>query len=160
METAPAFTCCDEIGVNGRFGDVEVHSRIERLARRVVHIMRHMMRGHEHLDAVVIGGDVAVEAPLLAQHFIQQPVIDVRGHAVDFVVGGHDAAYVRFLHGGLKRRKKIFADDALRVVAGRGVGAAFGHAVHREVFRRRQHVMAIDEESIALQTLNRGDAHA
>ena len=49
-----------------------------------------VLRG-EHLDPGVVGGDDAVEAPLVAQDRGQQLVRGMARHAVDVAVGGHDA---------------------------------------------------------------------
>ena len=95
------------------------------------------------MQAVAIGGDVAAEAPLLAQHAIEQPRVHVRWNSVDLVIGSHHAADVRFFDRGLKRHQKIFANDALGIIAGRGVGAALGLAMHGEMLSGRNYVVPI-----------------
>jgi len=57
-----------------------------------------------------------------------------------------------FLDGRLKRHQEILADDSFGVVAGRGVGAAFGLAVHGEMLGGGHHMMVTDLELVALQS--------
>jgi hypothetical protein len=118
------------------------------------------MRRQQHLKAVAVRGNEAAKSPFLAQHTIQQPVVDVRRNAVNFVIGSHHASGPAFAHGGFERNQEDLPNDAFRIVAGRGVGAAFGLAVPGEMFGRRQDMMAVDEERISLQPLDRGHAHA
>ena len=100
------------------------------------------------------------EAPLLPQHAIEQPVIDVRGDTVDLVVGCHHASHMGFLDGRLKRHQEILADDSFGVVAGRGVGAALRHSMHGKVLGSGENVLAIDQIFIALEALDGGHADA
>ena len=139
-----------ERAIDGAVGKVVVDPRGERQARGIRLVGRHLMRADQHLQAVAIGGDVAVKSPLLAQNAVEQPVIDVRGNAVDLVIGGHNAAHMSFLDGGLKGNQKILADDPFGVVARSRVGAAFRLAVHGKVLGGGQHMMAINEKRIAL----------
>ncbi len=44
------------------------------------------MNVDEFLDREVVADDCAFEAHLAAQDVLQQPAIDVRRHAVDFIV--------------------------------------------------------------------------
>ncbi len=87
-------------------------------------------------------------------------MVDVRGHAVDLVVGGHHAAHVRLLDRGLEGHQETLADDALADVGGCGVGAALRLRMHGEVLGGGHHVMAVDEKRIALQALDGGHPHA
>ena len=118
-----------------------------------------MMGLRHHLDSEVVGDDVALESPLLAQNLVQQPAIHVRWHAVDLVVGGHHAAHARLLDRGLEGHKEVLADYALGDVAGRGVGAALGLGMHGEVLGGGHHVMAVDQIRVALQALDSRDPH-
>ena len=114
----------------------------------------------EHLDAVAVGGDESLETPLLAEHAIEEPMVDVGGNAVNFVVGGHDAADVGFLDHGFEGDEEVFANDAFGVVAGGGVRAAFGLAVNGKVLSGGDDVVAADGIIRALQAGDDGDAHA
>ena len=150
----------DQGAIDGTVREVEIDARGQRQARGVGLVGRHVVDVHQHLESVAIGGDITAEAPLLAQHAVEQPVVDVRRDAVDFVVGGHDAARVALLDGGLERHQEVLADHAFGIIAGRGVGAALRLAVHGEVLGGGHHVMMIDIELVALQAENGGDAHA
>ena len=158
--TVPLLHLPDQRAVDGAVGEVVVDAGGKRQARGIGLLAGHVMGCGQHLQPIAVGGDEAAESPLLPQDFVEQPVVDVRRDAVDFVVGGHHAADVRFLDRGLKRHEEILANDALGIVAGSGVGAAFGLAVYGEVLGGGNDVMAVDRERIALQACDGGDAHA
>ena len=119
-----------------------------------------MMRLHQHLQTLAVGGHITAKSPFLAQNFLEQPVIDVGGNAINLVVGGHDAANVRLLDCSLKGHQKILANDALGIISRRGVGTSLGLPMDCEVFHGRQNVMAIDIERIALQSCDCRDSHS
>ncbi len=150
----------EQRAVDGAVGEVVVNSGCERHAGGVGVVRGDVVGFSEHLQAVAVGGDVAAESPLLAQDFVEQPVVDVRRDAVDFVVGGHHAAGVGLFDRGLKGHEEVFANDALGIISWSGVGAAFGLSVNREVLGCGDDVMAVDRERIALQASDGGDAHA
>src|SRR2546430_7286258 len=118
------------------------------------------MRVHQHLQTVAIGCDKAAEAPLLAEHFIEEPMINVRRYTIDLVVGSHHAAHMAFLDSRLKWNQKILANNAFRIVSRGSIGPAFGLSVHREVLHSRNHMMAVDIECISLQPPYACDRHA
>src|SRR5690348_9715221 len=140
--------------------EIVVHASSERLARGVGLIRSDVVDLVEHLQAVAVGRYVAVEAPLLPQHAIQQPLIHVRRNAVNFVVGGHHAAGARLPNRSFKRVQIKFAQLALREIGGRSVGTAFRLAVRGEVFGGGQNVVPVDEIGISLQAFDGGDADA
>src|SRR2546427_10070045 len=105
---------------------------------------------HQHLQTVSVRGHVSAEAPLLSQDLIEQPVINVRRDTINFIVGSHYAAHMRFLHRSLKGNQKVFADDPLGIIARRRVRSSFRLTVYREMLHGSNDVMASDMERISL----------
>ena len=143
----------NETGKGVRKRQLDVHAGVESHARGGVFIRDDVMDANEFHDAEIIGDDDAVESPLVAQNVGKQMLVAVRRDAVDFVVGGHHGVDVGFFDGGFERLQPIFADDALGIVSGGDVGAAFGLAVHGEVFRSSHDVRFVDAGAIALKAL-------
>ena len=133
-----------ERGVAVRVGKLRVNARVNRQHRGLGLVARDVVQAFELRDAVVVRRDVARKAPLLAQDFFQEPAVGVRRHAVNLVVGGHHAQHAGLLDGGLEARQEVLAYDALRVVAGRDVRAAFGLAVDGEVLGGGDDVLAVN----------------
>jgi len=52
----------------------------------------------EFPDGEVIGHDEALETPFVAEDVPEEPLIGMRGDAVDFVIGSHDAQRAAFLY--------------------------------------------------------------
>ncbi len=78
-------------------------------------------------------------------------MIDMRRDAVNFVVRSHHAADMGLLHDGLKGNQEVFADNAFRIVARRGVGSAFRLSMNREMLHGGDYVIAAYNERVALQ---------
>src|SRR5580704_12882514 len=134
--------------IDGRFGDgavvhllneagkgagkrqLDVHASVESHARGGIFVRDDVMDANEFHDAEIIGDDDAVESPLVAENIGQKMLVAVGRDAVDFVIGGHHGVDVSFFYGGFERLQPVFADDALGIIAGGDVGAAFGLAVH------------------------------
>src|ERR1700684_19450 len=119
----------NETGIGIRKRQLDVHAGVESHARGGILISRDVMDANEFHDAEIIGDNDAVESPLLAENVGKQVLVAVGRDAVDFVIGGHHGVNVCFFDGGFKRFQPIFADDALGIVSGGDVGAAFGLAV-------------------------------
>ena len=81
---------------------VGVTARLEALRRRVTHVGRVVVVGRDVVDGAAVGRDVAVEAPLAAQHVGQQLLVGAHRHAVDRVVRAHDAERAPLLHAALE----------------------------------------------------------
>ena len=150
----------EEGAVDRAVAEIVVHSGLQRLAGRAREIGRDVVSLHQHLEPAAIGGHVALEAPLLAEHPVEQPRIDVRRNAVDLVVGSHYAAGVRLDDRGLESREIELADDSLGVVAGRGVGSTLRRPVHGEVLGGGHNVVAVDRKAGALEARDGSHGHA
>ena len=111
-------------------------------------------------DRVVIRDDEALEPHLLAENVFQQPLVGVRGDAVDFVVGGHDGDGFRFAQRLFEGVEEGLAEDALGDVGRRAVHAGFGLAVANEVLQRGENVFLIAEIAVALEAADGGNAKA
>src|SRR6266576_119330 len=96
----------------------------------------------------------------MAQHVIEEMPVSMRGDSVHLVVGGHEAGGMGFLNRRLKRFEEIFANHALRVVAGADIGSRLGLTMHGEMLRRRHDVRFVDGRSVSLKSLDGGDADA
>ncbi len=155
----PLLHLIEQRAIDRTVGQIVIHARGNGQARRISLGGRDMMRVHQHLQAVTIGRDETVETPLLPQNLPEQPVIDVRGDAVDFVIGGHHASHVAFLDRGLEGHQECFANRAFGVICRRGVGTALGLSVSRKVLHRSHHVVTVDEKVIALQPSYSSDGH-
>jgi hypothetical protein len=59
-----------------------------------------------------------------------------------------------FSYGGFEGFQPVFANDALGVVTGRHVGAAFGLAVDGKMFGGGQDVGLVDERSRSLKAFD------
>ncbi len=70
-------------------------------------------RGGGLVDAVPVGHDETVEAPLVAQDLGEQPSVLCGVFAGDLVVRAHDAPGARFLDGALERSEVELAERAL-----------------------------------------------
>ena len=69
-------------------------------------------------DGVVVGDNEALESPLLAEDVAQQPFVGVRGNAIDFVVGGHDAEGAGLLDGLFEGNRKVSRNTRSEMFAG------------------------------------------
>ncbi|GAB4057498.1 hypothetical protein GCM10028775_61060 [Catellatospora paridis] len=93
-------------------------------------------------DRAPVGHDQAHEAPLVAQHLREQPVV-LRGvHPVDAVVRAHDGPRLGLLHDPLERAQVHLAQGAL-VDVGADPHAVGLLAVDREVLERRADAPAL-----------------
>ena len=99
------------------------------------------MQRHELVDGRIVAGDDALEAPLAAQHALEQPVVRVTRHAVDLVIRRHHCADARALDHLLERREELLAQRALGDRRRADVRAAFGLAVAGHVLQRREHLV-------------------
>mmetsp|Transcript_23199 Transcript_23199/g.65836 ORF Transcript_23199/g.65836 Transcript_23199/m.65836 type:complete len:236 (-) Transcript_23199:635-1342(-) len=62
-----------------------------------------VMRLEDVVVSVAVAGDVAIEAPVLACHGLQEPVVGARGHTVDSIVAAHQRAHATLLDASLER---------------------------------------------------------
>ena len=62
-----------------------------------------VMRRVNILIRIAVAGDVAVKAPVVAGHRLEQPVIGTGGDTVDGVVAAHQGGNSAFLHTSLER---------------------------------------------------------
>ena len=76
-------------------GSSAVDARDQGQPRRLAEIARQAVGGRDHLDADVVRGDDAVEAPLVAEDPGEQLGRGVARHAVHVAVGGHHARDAR-----------------------------------------------------------------
>ena len=87
-------------------------------------------------------------------------MIYVRRNAIDFVVGSHDAARMRFAYGGAKCEEIGLAQFAFGEIGWRGVCAALRLAMRGEMLRGGHDVVAVNKEGVALEAFDHGNAHA
>ena len=80
---------------------------------------------HEAAHVVVIGDEHAFEAPLLLEHFDEQPAVDRRGQAVDGLVARHEG-HAALAGSPLEGREEIGSELAARELGLGGVTAAQG----------------------------------
>src|SRR5260370_11884237 len=106
----------------------------------------------QHLQSVSVGCHIPLKPPLLTQHPVEQPVIDVRRDAINFVIRDHHTAGMRLFDGSLEGNQKRFANDSLGIVPGSSVGAAFWLSLDRKIFRRRYYVVPITAPSCPLHS--------
>ena len=99
--------------------------------------------GVQQVHGLVVGNDQAVEAPALAQDLGDEAPGAAVGLAVYVVIGGHDRAGVRQLHGHLEGQQKHVVQlplpDAHRSV----VAPPFAEGMTGVVLERGQHPPAI-----------------
>src|ERR1043166_4460626 len=119
-----------------------------------------MVQRYQVIYGKVVGDDHTLESPLMAQHVIEEVPVSVRGDSIHLVVGRHEAGSVGLLNGGLERFEEVFANDTLRVIAWRNVGAAFGLAMHGEVFSRGHDVRLVDGRAVTLKPRDGGHPEA
>uniref|UniRef100_A0A804NJJ5 Uncharacterized protein n=1 Tax=Zea mays TaxID=4577 RepID=A0A804NJJ5_MAIZE len=79
---------------------VEVEAGAERGGGGVLGGARVVLVAEEDVDGVAVGDDVAVQAPAPADGAAQERRVGARGHAVDLVVGAHDAGGAAVLDAG------------------------------------------------------------
>src|SRR3984957_5248279 len=150
----------DQRGVGIREGELDVDAGVQCESRGGFLGADDVVNPDELGDAEIVGDEHAAKTPLMAKNVDQQVFVAVRRDAVDFVVRGHDTLDMGFFYGGFERFQPVFADDALGVVAGRHVGAAFGLAVDGEVFGGGQDVGLVDPRSRSLKALDGGNTDA
>ena len=107
------FHLLQQRAVHRAIGEVVVHARRKRFASRLRFICGNLVNLEQHLQSISVRCHIPAKTPFLAENGIQQPRIDMRRDAVDFVVGRHHASRACFLHSRLKRHKKSFAQDTL-----------------------------------------------
>ena len=110
-----------------------------------------IVAGGKRLNLIIgcapVGNDEAVEAPVLAQHICQQPVVHGAGFTVDLVVRAHDAANLALLYAGAEAGEVELAQRALSYADVDGVTAGF-LIVRRKVLdvcKRALFLNALDE---------------
>ena len=99
-------------------------------------------RRHAVVDRAPVGHHEPVEAPLVAQHLGQQPVVLGRVRAVDLVVGAHDRPRPRLLDDALEAGEVDLAQRAL-VDVGRDAQPVGLLVVGRVVLDRRADALAL-----------------
>jgi len=75
---------------------------LHRLSARHLQVHAGVYRRGRRVGAAPVGNDEAFEAEFILQDVCQQFLALRALHAVDLVVGRHDAPRVGFLHGGLE----------------------------------------------------------
>ena len=146
------------ININVR--QFEINAGFEGLPRSLFFAGGDVMARFEFGNREVIRNDEALKAPLFSEHVIQEPVIGMRRHAVNLVIRSHHAHGVRFGDSGFKGHEKGIAQDALRIIRRADVGAAFGLAVRRKMFRSGKDVGFVNAWATALKAVDAGDAEA
>jgi hypothetical protein len=120
-----------------RAGDhVDVHAGRDRLGGRVPQIGGNTLVD-QLADAVPVGNDDTVEAPLVLEHFSQQSTVGVHGHAVDIGEGRHDGG-APGLHRRPERTKVKVAQGVLADLHGLVVAATPDQPVTDEVLGARR----------------------
>ena len=146
-----------QIGVAVR--ELDVDTRRQRLRRRILERLRHVMPPDELGDRVVVGHHHPFESPFTAQHVTQQPLVDVRRNTVDLVVGGHDELGTGLLDRPLEGREEDLAQDAFGDVGRTHVGATLGLAMARHVLQRRKDPILRQRQGPALEATHGGEPH-
>ncbi len=104
--------------VDLRLGDLAALDGRHELVAVDTHRARHLevqprvRRARRVVDAVPVGHDEAVEAPLVAQDLRQQSAVVGTELAVEAVVGAHDPPRVAVLHGEFERAQIELAEGA------------------------------------------------
>ena len=109
-------------------------------------------------DGVVVRDNKSLEAPLLAQHIAQQPLVGVRWNAIDLVVRGHQRHCSGFAQRFLEGVEEGLLQHAHRDVCRRAVHARLRLPVSDKVLQRRQHMPLVLEVCVALEAAHRRDA--
>ena len=112
----------------------------------------------EFPNGEVIGNDEALEAPLLAQHIAEQPTVGVRWHAVDLVVGGHDADGAGLAQRLAKCVEEGLAQNAQRDIGRSAIHAGLGLSVADKMLERGDEMTLVLKGAISLEPAHRGDA--
>ena len=96
---------------------------------------KRLVAADQQAQPAAVGAQDAVETPLANDDLLQHRM-DVRGRAVDGVVGGHHGARAALAHGHLERLRVVLAPQPL-VEVRRGVLARVLVAVRQEVLQER-----------------------
>ena len=117
-------------------GELDVDPGLERLGGSVRLVLRHEMHPSQLVDGFVIGDDDAVEPPLLAKHLRQQLLRAGAGHAIQVVIGVHQAEHPRLPDGALERHHVHVAQFTWSDRHRRLVASAFRRAMPHKMLRR------------------------
>ena len=112
-----------QVQVAVRLRQLDVDARLNREPARLLFVFGDEVAVRvrtvaEFPDGVVVRDDEALEAPLLAQHVAQQPLVGVRGNAVDFVVRGHHVMAPASRRASLKVYRKVSRNTRRETFAG------------------------------------------
>ena len=133
----------DQPGVADGVGQLDVDARFERLGRGVGRVSGHAVHGGQERHRPVVGHDRALEPPLAAQHFGEQPRVGTGRNTVDVGVGVHHRADPGEGDRGLERRQhdvhQLAAAHRDRPVVAGGPG----RGVPGEVLECRDHTGAL-----------------
>ena len=102
------------------------------------------MQFHQLRNGVIVGDDESFEFPFPTQNFLQQPFVGVRRYSVNLIIRSHHAHDAGFGHGGFEAWQEELAQHSLGIIRWSDVGSPFRLTVRREVFCRRDDVIAID----------------
>ena len=94
-------------------------------------------------NSAPVGDHIALEAPLVPEHFRQEPGIFRSVNAVDPVVGAHHRPGLGLLHGGFKGREVDLPEGSLVHIGG-GTHAPVLLTVGGEMLDGGAHVFALD----------------
>ena len=120
---------------------LEIDPGLQRLAGGFGLGSRHMVNSFQLADAIAIRDDEAPKAPLAAQHFLQQPGVDMHRDAIDLVIGGHHRPDSGFHHRRLEGLQVILAQFAFGEIGRGAVPPAFRLAMGGEMLGGRQHML-------------------
>jgi len=109
------------------------------------------------VDRPAVGGDVALEAPFVAQDLLQQRGAGAARLAVDAVVRAHHRRCLAFFHARLERGQVSLPQIPLAHDRVKVMPVALGSAVRRKVLRRGNRLE--DLRIIALQSLDERHPH-
>ena len=90
----------------------------------------------EIVDRIAVGGDIALETPILAQNLLKQHLVGAIRRMVDGVIGAHDGVCFAFRNQGSKRGKIGVPQVVLAGFDIHLVPRRLRAAVHRVVFGR------------------------
>ena len=127
-------------------GDSAVADGVDNLvvgvARRHFQIQACIQGGPTVMIGAPVGHDDALEAPFVAQHVGQQPMVLCGMHAVDAVVGAHDGPRLGLLDDVFEGREVDLAQGA-RADAGIDAQSVGFLIVGGEVLERRAHALGL-----------------
>ncbi len=164
LEHAPLHQL-DQVEIAVRVGQLDVHTGVDCKGAGFLLVPRDevavRVRPIAQLpDGVVVRDNEALEGHLLAEHIFEQPLVRVRGDAVDFVIRGHDGDGLGFPQSLFERVEEGFAQHAFGDVGRSAVHTGFRLAMADEMLQRSEDVFLVAEIAIALEAAYGRDAEA